>query len=66
MQVKVNGDEVELAYDATLADLLQVLALGDAKVAIELNHSIVPRSQHAQHVLSEGDQIEIVHAIGGG
>lgn len=66
MQVKVNGDDVELASGATLTDLLQKLTLGNAKVAIELNHSIVPRSQHAQQTLSEGDQIEIVHAIGGG
>ena len=66
MQVKVNGNDVKLASGATLTDLLQVLALGDAKVAIELNHSIVPRSQHSQQTLSDGDQIEIVHAIGGG
>ncbi|MDP1932595.1 MAG: sulfur carrier protein ThiS [Gammaproteobacteria bacterium] len=66
MLVKVNGDDLELGSDATLADLLQVLSLGDAKVAIELNHTIVPRSQHAQQVLQNGDSIEIVHAIGGG
>lgn len=66
MQVKVNGEDLELASGATLTDLLQVLALGDAKVAIELNHSIVPRSQHARQTLGDGDQIEIVHAIGGG
>ncbi|OGT74139.1 MAG: thiamine biosynthesis protein ThiS [Gammaproteobacteria bacterium RIFCSPLOWO2_02_FULL_57_10] len=66
MHVKVNGDDVMLASGATLADLLQELALGNAKVAIELNHTIVPRSQHAQQTLNEGDQIEIVHAIGGG
>ncbi len=66
MQVKVNGDEVELTSDATLADLLQVLALGNARVAIELNHAIVPRSQHAQQSLQDGDNVEIVHAIGGG
>ncbi len=66
MRVKVNGDEVVLARDATLADLLEVLALGNAKVAVELNHAIVPRSQHAQQRLQDGDNIEIVHAIGGG
>lgn len=66
MQVIVNGDNVELTSDATLADLLHFLALGDAKVAVELNHSIVPRSQYAQQNLNEDDQIEIVHAIGGG
>jgi sulfur carrier protein len=35
-------------------------------VAVELNLDIVPRSQHASTVLREGDQIEVVHAIGGG
>jgi sulfur carrier protein len=35
-------------------------------VAVELNLDIVPRSQHASTRLSEGDRIEVVHAIGGG
>lgn len=66
MRVSVNGDEVELADDATLINLLQALSLGDAKVAVELNQSIVPRSQHATQRLQQGDCVEIVHAIGGG
>jgi sulfur carrier protein len=33
---------------------------------VEVNHQIVPRSQHTSYVLAEGDQVEIVHAIGGG
>lgn len=66
MQILVNGDTVELKEGATLIDLLAHLSLGDAKVAIELNQSIVPRSQHAQQRLSPQDQVEIVHAIGGG
>ena len=66
MQIFVNGDSVELGEGATLIDLLEHLSLRDAKVAIELNQSIVPRSQHAQQGLAEQDQVEIVHAIGGG
>lgn len=66
MKVKVNGDELELKEGATLIDLLETLSLGQAKVAIELNQSIVPRSQHASQQLSANDSIEIVHAIGGG
>ncbi|MES3006700.1 MAG: sulfur carrier protein ThiS [Pseudomonadota bacterium] len=66
MRVIVNGDEVELPADATLIDLLQVLALGSTKVAVELNQTIVPRSQHAQQRLQQGDCVEIVYAIGGG
>jgi sulfur carrier protein len=33
---------------------------------VEVNREIVPRSVHAQHLLREGDRVEIVHAIGGG
>lgn len=66
MQIIVNGDTVELQEGATLIDLLRQLSLLDAKVAIELNQSIVPRSQHAEQRLAHLDQVEIVHAIGGG
>jgi len=66
MQILVNGDSIELLEGATLVDLLRHLSLLDAKVAIELNQSIVPRSQHAQQRLAHQDHVEIVHAIGGG
>lgn len=66
MRVIVNGDAVELPADATLIDLLQMLALGSTKVAVELNQTIVPRSQHALQRLQQDDCIEIVYAIGGG
>ncbi|MBS7675379.1 sulfur carrier protein ThiS, partial [Vibrio cholerae] len=36
------------------------------RVAVELNLDIVPRSQHAETSLKENDQVEVVHAIGGG
>ncbi len=66
MRVIVNGDEVELPADATIVELLETLALGSTKVAVELNQTIVPRSQHAQRRLQQGDSVEIVYAIGGG
>ena len=66
MQITVNGDAVELQDDATLIELLQQLSLGEARIAVELNGAIVPRSQHQQQVLRDGDSLEIVHAIGGG
>ncbi|MDX1490967.1 MAG: sulfur carrier protein ThiS [Pseudohongiellaceae bacterium] len=66
MKVTVNGDEVSVKDGANLIDLLESLELRDAKIAIELNQNIVPRSQHSQQLLQAGDSIEIVHAIGGG
>lgn len=66
MRIQLNGDPFELADGETVAGLLVRLDLTGRRVAVELNQDIVPRSQHTGTVLSEGDQIEVVHAIGGG
>ncbi len=36
------------------------------RVAIELNHNVVPREHWPQTQLSDGDHLEIVHFVGGG
>lgn len=66
MQVKVNGEAMELPNGATIAALIEQLALAGKRVAVEVNEDIVPRSQHPAFTLSEGDRVEVVHAIGGG
>ncbi|MGB0662587.1 MAG: sulfur carrier protein ThiS [Pontibacterium sp.] len=66
MQVNVNGDALELQQGATLADLIATLELTGKRIAIEVNMDIVPRSEHPSFALSEGDVVEVVHAIGGG
>ena len=42
------------------------LGLGDKRLAMEVNCEIVPRTTYAAHPLQDGDEVEIVHAIGGG
>ncbi|UZW76875.1 sulfur carrier protein ThiS [Alkalimarinus sediminis] len=49
-----------------MADLIRLLALEGKRIAVELNMEIVPRSEHAVTILHQGDNLEIVHAIGGG
>ncbi|TLX53396.1 sulfur carrier protein ThiS [Stutzerimonas nosocomialis] len=66
MRIQLNGEPFELTQGQTVADLLQHLELTGRRVAVELNQDIVPRSLHAETPLSEGDQVEVVHAIGGG
>lgn len=66
MRIQLNGEPFELADGQTVADLLGRLDLAGRRVAVELNQDIVPRSQHAAIALSEGDRVEVVHAIGGG
>ncbi|KPQ02895.1 sulfur carrier protein ThiS [Marinobacter sp. HL-58] len=66
MQVQVNGAPMELPDEATVAVLIDQLALAGKRLAVEVNEDIVPRSQHTEFNLSEGDRVEVVHAIGGG
>ena len=66
MRIQLNGEPFELPDNHSVADLLVRLDLTGRRVAVELNQDIVPRSQHNSTLLAEGDQVEVVHAIGGG
>ena len=67
MQILLNGERREFAGDAlTVHSLLQAAGYGERRVAVEVNREIVPRSRHAAHALADGDQVEIIQAIGGG
>ena len=65
MQLQVNGEPFQLD-GTTVADLVAQLKLSERRIAIELNHEILPRYDYADTRLSENDQLEIIHAIGGG
>ncbi len=66
INLTVNGTARQLAPGSTLADLVRQLDLGERRIAIERNGHIVPRGEHASTLVSQGDQIEIVVAVGGG
>ena len=66
MQVILNGQAHPCPDGCTVAQLLLQAGHAQRRVAVEVNRSIVPRSQHATHVLQPDDRVELVHAIGGG
>jgi thiamine biosynthesis protein ThiS len=66
LRVKVNGEELELPGGASLVSLLERLNVSSPRVAVERNREIVPKSDYASTVLSEGDELEIVELVGGG
>jgi sulfur carrier protein len=66
MKITVNGKEQSCEPNALVSDLLVQLDLVGRRVAVERNGEIVPRSLHGTVALSNGDQIEIVVAVGGG
>ena len=55
-----------MAVGLTVAALLAELDLGERRVAVAVNRDVVVRAEHPQHQLSEGDRVEIVHAVQGG
>ena len=65
MQVTVNGEAHTLPDEATAEDLTRHLHV-EGRIALEINHEVVPRSRWTGHALREGDTVEIVRAIGGG
>jgi len=66
MQVQVNGETMDLPAGATVGLLVEKMTLAGKRLAVEVNEDIVPRSQHAEFALNNGDRVEVVHAIGGG
>ncbi len=65
MKLTINGQQQDSTH-TTLAQLIEHLGMKQDRVAVELNRNIVPRGQWADTHLAEGDQLEIVHFVGGG
>ena len=66
MDIIVNGSAHHVPDDLTVKDLVVHLGLGAGPVAVEVNREIVPRAEHAKRKVASGDNIEIVHFVGGG
>jgi sulfur carrier protein len=66
MNITLNGATHVLEDGATIAQLIDALGLSGQRLAVEVNGEIVPRGEHATHLLHEGDKVEVVRAIGGG
>lgn len=65
LNIILNGKPYQ-APEGTLCDLISQLKHDPKRLAIEVNQELVPRQQHAQTVLKDGDQVEIVTLVGGG
>jgi thiamine biosynthesis protein ThiS len=66
LHLQVNGDSRTIPGPATLLDLLGHLGIDPRMVVVELNREIVRRPRLGEVSLGEGDQIELVHFVGGG
>ena len=66
MHIYINGDSRTIPDKQSLSELIDSLNLAGKRFAIEINKTLILRSQYAQTELHDEDKIEIVGAIGGG
>ncbi|EQB03371.1 sulfur carrier protein ThiS [Sphingobium baderi] len=66
ISIHINGEHRRVRDGLTLAALASELGFVPEKVAVERNLEVVPRSTLGQVLVEDGDELEIVHFVGGG
>ena len=66
IKVLLNGETREVPPEIGLDHLLELFSLPSQRIAIELNKSVIRRTDWSQTIISDGDKIEVVHFVGGG
>ena len=64
--ITVNGEPQQIPAQTTVAALLERLSLDPVGVAVAINLRVVPRAEHPQRLLSAGDRVDVIRAVGGG
>ena len=66
MIISVNKKDIEVDDNITIESMLFFLEIKTEYIAVEVNSTIVPKSEFAIHMLSENDKVTIINAVGGG
>ncbi len=66
IEIVLNGEAFSIDGDGSISALLKQLDLVPSKIAVEVNESIVSRSEYDQFCLKNNDRVEIIQAVGGG
>src|SRR5438876_8248019 len=66
IDITLNGEHKSLPQTLTVVELVRQLGYQPKRVAVEVNHEVVPRIRHTEYRLQPGDAVEIVTLVGGG
>jgi thiazole synthase len=66
IEIRVNGESCELPSSLSIAQLLEHFGLPKDRVAVERNRGIVPKLEWDAVQVGNGDELEVVHFVGGG
>jgi len=65
VNITVNGEKTAIEPQS-VQDYLLLIEIDPRRVAVELNRDILPKASYSGTLLQEGDNLEIVHFVGGG
>ena len=66
MEILVNGEKISLPKDSSIEGLIVHLGYQNQRIAIEINESIISKSNHSSFLLKDLDEVEVINAVGGG
>jgi len=66
MRITLNGHPADIPDGSTAEQLVESSGLASTVCAVEINKTLIPKSERAQRLIEEEDQIEIVTLVGGG
>lgn len=66
IKINLNGKVTEINDQSSIEDLITHLGFDVKKIAIEKNLEIIFPEIYKNEIINNGDEIEIIHFIGGG
>src|SRR5436190_11431044 len=66
IEIRLNGETQQIPASLSIVQLLDHFDLPKERVAVERNRSIVPKPQWESVSVGQGDELEVVHFVGGG
>ena len=66
IEIRLNGEAREIPESLNIAQMLEHFEFPKDRVAVERNRAIVPKPQWESVSLGQGDEVEVVHFVGGG
>jgi len=66
MNISINKEMMSLPEKTTIAGMLKKLDIQREYIAVEINMTIIPKSEFDNYQLKDNDKVEIIRAVGGG
>jgi len=66
VEIVLNGERQTVPEGQSVTQLLESMGVEPSRVAVELNRNILRKNAWPTTLLGRGDEVEVVHFVGGG